>query len=448
MFLTTDNRSLAEKLAALPEDERKTVFADISDDELAALEYDWKFWARPNQLAPEGDWRIWMLIMGRGAGKTKAGSEWVREAAKKYKRIHLVGPTAGDVRDTMVEGPSGILAVHPKWERPLYEPSKRRITWPNGAVAHTFSAEEPERLRGPQCQAFWADELAAWSYLTDTWNMLMLGFRLPPDPRGVVTTTPKPLPLVRQLLEDDTVKVTRGSTFENIGNLADAFIRQVVRQYEGTRLGRQELYGEVLEDIEGALWSQGMLDATRVKERPDELQRIVVAVDPGATDDEHGAETGIIVAGIKMIDGELHGFVLEDCTLRGSPAEWGRTAVNAYKRHKADRIVGEVNNGGDMVEHTIKTVDPHVSFKKVSASRGKQTRAEPVAALSEQGRLHLVGSFPLLEDQLCSWVPGMKSPDRLDAMVWVISELMLGATPVTAINMDLGAFRRPSPWRI
>ena len=361
----------------------------------------WRDIARPSQIAPPGEWWLWLILAGRGFGKTRTGAEWVHENIDRYGRWHFVAPTAADARDTMVEGESGILATAPKGARPIYEPSKRKLTWPNGATASLFSADEPERLRGPQCEAFWADELAAWRYMQEAWDQLMFGFRLGSDPRGVATTTPKPLKLIRELLERDGVEVTRGTTYENLDNLAPAFAQQIISKYEGTRLGRQELNAEILEDIEGALWSRAMIDDSRVPHAPP-LSRVVVAVDPAVTANADSDETGIVVAGVGD-DGE--GYILEDLSALMSPNDWAKKAVNAYRSQQADRIVGEVNNGGDLVEVNIRTVDKSASYKAVRASRGKRSRAEPVAALFEQGRVHMVGAFPQLEDQMCGWVP-------------------------------------------
>lgn len=322
----------------------------------------------------------------------------------------------------MIEGESGLLAICPPWNMPKYEPSKRRVTWPNGAIATSYSADEPDRLRGPQHDAAWCDELAAWRY-AEAWDNLQLGLRLGDDPRAVVTTTPKRVKLYRDLLAKPTTVVTRGTTYENIQNLAAAFAEQIITQYEGTRLGRQEIYADLLEDSEGALWSRAKLEELRVREAP-QFVRVVVAIDPAITSGEESNETGIIVAGLGY---NGHGYIIEDQTCRTSPDGWGRRAVDAYHRHQADRIVAEVNQGGDMVEHVIRTVDATVSYRKVHATRGKYTRAEPIAALYEQGRVHHVGYFAHLEDQMCSWEPGDESPDRLDAAVWALTELMLGS---------------------
>lgn len=413
--------------------------------ERAAAEHCWPLWARPNQLPPPGDWRTWLLLAGRGFGKTRTGAEWVRSEVQHNgaRRFALVAPTAADVRDVMVEGESGILATAPPWFRPKYEPSKRRLTWPNGAQATTFSADEPERFRGPQYDRVWGDETGAWRY-PEAFDQLMLGLRLRDahggPPRCLVTTTPRPTPLIRRLIVDPTTHLTRGSTFDNRAHLAAAYLDQIVRRYEGTRLGRQELYAEVLDDTPGALWKRDSIDARRVQRAP-ELRRAVVAIDPAVTSGQGSDETGIVVAGLG-VDG--HGYVLADLSQKASPDAWARAACKAYADHDADRIVAEVNNGGDLVETVLRTVDPRAAYRAVHASRGKQTRAEPIAALYEQGRVHHVGSLPYLEDQLCTWDPSAdsKSPDRLDALVWALSELMLSAAAPTFSKTSQDRFAR------
>ena len=341
----------------------------------------------------------------------------------------MVAPTAADARDVMIEGESGILAISPEWERPNYEPSKRRLTWPNGAIATAYSADEPERLRGPQHDSAWCDEVASWRY-PEAWDMLMFGLRLGDDPRVVVTTTPKPVKIIRELIADPTTAITRGSTYENRPNLAPPFFEQIIRKYEGTRLGRQELNAEILDDVPGALWTRARIEETRwpVHRNVPELTRIVVAIDPAVTSGDEADETGIIVAGIDAND---HGYVLADQSGRYPPTEWARIAIALYHQHKADRIVAEVNNGGDMVEATIRMIDANVAYTAVHASRGKVVRAEPVAALYEQRRIHHVGAFPTLEDQQCGFTTDFDrkaagfSPDRVDALVWAFSDLMV-----------------------
>lgn len=421
--------------------------AGLTDHDALALVHDWRVWARDEQLAPPGGWFAWLVLAGRGFGKTRTGAEWVLERVRAgAKRIALVAPTAADARDTMVEGESGILArAHPS-ERPLYEPSKRRLTFPGGAVATCFAAEKPDRLRGPQHDTAWCDELCAWKYPQSTWDMLVFGMRLG-DPRICVTTTPRPIPTLKDILRDPATAITRGSTYDNASNLARRFLDRLKRKHEGTRLGRQELFAELLEDTPGALWTLATFERNRVVAAPD-LSRLVVAVDPQASappdedagDDTAppGAETGIVAAGV---DARGEGYVLADRSGRLSPAEWGERAVLLHDELRADAIVGEVNNGGAMVEHVIvaaaeklyrekKRPTPRVVFRSVTASRGKETRAEPIAALDEQGRIHHVGVLSALEDQCSTWVPGGRSPDRLDARVWALSVLMLEEAPI------------------
>lgn len=427
-----ETNSLAASLASLPGEQRAKEIARLSEDQAKELLWDWRFWARPNQIAPRGDWRTWLLLAGRGFGKTRCGAEWVREQVEsgRCRRIALVAPTAADARDVMVEGESGILACSPPWNRPLYEPSKRRLTWPCGALATTYSADEPDRLRGPQHDGAWADELAAWKY-PEAWDMLMFGLRLGDDPRVVATTTPKPVRAIRELLKAPTTYAARGATYDNRENLAPAFLEQIVAKYQGTRLGRQELSGELLDDVPGALWTRVMVDAAFTDRVPD-MRRIVVAIDPAVTSGEDSDDTGIVVVG-KGAD--KRAYVLADRTCRLSPDGWAKRAVAAYEEFGADRIVAETNNGGDLVERVVRTVSPHVSYQKVHASRGKRVRAEPVAALYEQGRVSHVGGFADLEDQMCSFVPeGMDgSPDRVDALVWALTDLMLDPSATIAL---------------
>lgn len=387
--------------------------------------YRWRLHARPDQLVPDGDWLVWLILAGRGWGKTRTGAETVRSWVQDAPLVNLIGATADDARDIMIEGESGILAVCPRAERPRYIKSARKLEWPNGAQSLVFTADEPDRLRGKQHMAIWADEMASWRY-PESWNQALLGLRLGDHPRAVVTTTPRPTPLLKALMRSPTTVVSRGSTFDNRHNLAPSFFEQIIAQYEGTRLGRQEVYAEILDDNPGALWKREQLDASRVSRMP-ELARVVVAIDPAVTSTDGSDETGIVVAG-KGVDGDL--YVLDDVSMKGSPMQWATTAIAAYSRHKGDRIVGEVNNGGDMIEATLRTVDKAVPYRAVHATRGKQLRAEPVAALYEQGRAHHVGYFSTLEDQLCQWEPSAGwSPDRLDALVWAATELMQrGAT--------------------
>lgn len=414
-----------------PEKRRKFIAA-LKPDEYAAINWFYVFYARDKQLPPPGDWFCWLIRSGRGFGKTRTGAEWVIEQVRNgCKRIALVGQTKADVRDTMVEvEESSILKIAPPEWMPDYQPSKRRLTWANGAVATIYSGDEPDQLRGPQHEKAWVDELAKFKYPGDTWDNLEFGLRLGENPQVCCTTTPRPIPIIKALVADpDTVDV-KGSTYENIENLSPMFIKRVVKKYENTRLGKQELYGLILDDDPRALWNRDMLESTRVNEYPD-LHSIVVGVDPHATT----GQTGIIVGGVANVDNEAHFYVLDDQTPPEGvkPSVWASAAVAAYNRNHADRIIGEINNGGDMVENTIRTVDGgrHVPYKTVRATRGKHVRAQPVSSLWEQGRAHMVGYFADLEDQLCSWVPGDVSPDRLDAMVWAATELVVGTLPAT-----------------
>lgn len=402
------------------------IINSLSDEEIEVLMYDWVIWARDNQLDPglSDEKNIWLILAGRGWGKTRTGAEYVRQLVQEgYKRIALIAPTPADARDVMIEGESGLLSVCPEWEMPVYEPSKRRLTFPNGAIATVYSGYKPDQLRGPQHDAFWADELAAWQYLQETWDMLMFGLRLG-NPRGIITTTPRPLPLIKELIKSKNVIVTRGSTYENRENLADAFFNAIIGKYEGTRLGRQELNAEILDDNPNALWNRKNIEANRVTKAPD-LKRIVIGVDPNASNTEKSDEIGIIAAGI---DNDGIGYILEDLSMLGSPKEWGTTAITGYYKYKADRIVAEINQGGNMVEFVLRSIDKNIPYKGVHASKGKYTRAEPISALYEQNKVKHVGTFPKLEDEMCEWEPGMDSPNRMDALVWALTELMLKDT--------------------
>jgi len=410
---------------------------------------DWTVHARPEQLPPAGAWNIWLILSGRGWGKTRTGSEWVKSliVSGQARRVALVGATAADVRDVMIEGQSGLLSVCADWDRPNYEPSKRRITFKNGAVATAYSAEEADRLRGPQHDAAWCDELAAWSNVQATWDQLQFGLRLGKKPRCCVTSTPRPIKLLKELIARPDVHVTKGKTADNSSNLAETFLTAIVSRYAGTRLGRQELDGDVLDDVPGALWSRDLLEACRIPRGTEPaMRRIVVAIDPAVSVSETSDATGIVVCGLG-VDG--HGYVLEDLSGKYSPTQWSRRAIDAYKLHKADRIVAEANQGGAMVESTLRAVDRDVPVRLVHASRGKITRAEPISALFEQHRCHMAGCFPELEDQLCSFEPGtMDSPDVLDAAVWALTDLMVGyqAAPIKIVAPIYIGTRRHNPF--
>lgn len=430
----------ANSLRSLPAARRKAFLESLTDIEAAHLRYDWRFWARPSQLPPKGRWTYWLVLAGRGFGKTRAGAEWVRGLCEGEhpKRIALIAPTLHDARAVMVEGDSGLLAVCPPWAMPKWEPSKRLLTWPNGSTATIFGAEEPERLRGPQHHAVWCDELCAWKQADATFDMMQFGLRLGQKPQAMITTTPRPMPLLKRLIENRRTRITRGTTFDNMKNLAPGFARDVIARYKGTRLGRQELNAELLEDTPGALWSRGMLEASRIDHMPD-LARIVVAIDPPASAGETADECGLVAAGISHTG---QAVVLADESIQGlSPKGWADRAIGLYHRLKADRIVAEVNMGGAMVETILREIDSTVAYRPVHATRGKMARAEPVAALYEQGRVAHLGSFPHLEDQMCNFTgavtrPGgglrqspNQSPDRLDALVWALTDLMLGIKP-------------------
>jgi len=414
----------------------------LSEEALMALPWLFEFWALPHQLPPEGAWRTWVIMGGRGAGKTRAGAEWVRaqvEGARPMdpgtaKRVALVGETVDQVREVMIFGDSGILACSPPDRRPDWEAGRRRLVWPNGAVAQVFSAHEPDSLRGPQFDAAWVDELAKWKKGTEAWDMLQFALRLGDRPRQVVTTTPQNVGVLKAVLRNPSTVVTHAPTEANRAYLAASFLAEVRARYEGSRLARQELDGVLLEDAEGALWTTAMLERCRA-DRPARLDRIVVAVDPPVSGHGSSDECGIVVVGAQT-EGpaqDWRAWVLEDATVTGvSPTEWAEAAVAAARRHGADRVVAEVNQGGDLVATILRQVDPMLPYRAVRAAKGKAARAEPVAALYEQGRIHHAGGARLgpLEDQMCRMTlrgyDGKGSPDRVDALVWAVHELMIG----------------------
>ena len=362
--------------------------------------------ARIEQVEPEGEWAVWLLMAGRGFGKTRAGAEWVRERVSRGEsgRVALVAPTPDDVRNVMVEGVSGLLRVSPPWNRPVYEPSKRKLTWPNGATAFGFSSYEPDRLRGPQFDTAWCDELASWKNARETWDNLQFGLRLGESPRCAVTTTPKPISLLRELKDREDVMVTRGSTYENRANLASEYIEHIRRRYEGTRTGRQEIYAELLDESESALWKRDWIEAARVREAP-ELSRVVVAVDPAVSSRSSSSETGIVVAGA---DEDGHAYVLEDASGQMSPDGWARRAIGMLDRYGADRIIGESNNGGDLVEHTVRTAyeDRMVPYRSVHASRGSTRGRSRCRLCMSRGRCITSGDWTRWRIRCVSGRPG------------------------------------------
>lgn len=488
------NKSYAEILAELPEDQLAEVASQLTVDEQLYLAHSWDVHGRPTQQPPYtcedqacgclGDWTLWLILSGRSWGKSRTGSEWVHEVAWNYPgcRIGVIAPTAGDARRVMIEGESGILATAKPWNPCRYWPARLEITFANGTKCGVFSADEAERLRGPQHHFVWADELAAWKKAEDVWFMMKLGLRLPKkpgwpkySPRVVVTTTPKPTDIVRRLAgarpfkKDRRTHVTLGSTYENRPNLAPEYFESVIKDLEGTRLGRQELLGVILDDVPGALWKSEMIEPYRIvaEQLPTNMKRIVVAVDPAAGGDN---ATGIVVCASGPVPGSgetevvedhvataaalrknqrLHGYVIADHSVKGSPDQWARAAVRAYHDYGANHIVAESNQGGEMVRYTINTVDASVPVKLVHATRNKQTRAEPIVALFEQGRIHLVDKLPKLEDELLTWDPEIspKSPDRLDAMVWGLTDL-LGRGRLQSLGAPQIIGKRVNPWAI
>lgn len=426
-------KGLAALLAEMPDDDRRTALASLPPADLAALEYAWPVWARADQLAPSGDWRTWLLLGGRGSGKTRSASEWVRGEVESGRRrsIGIIGPTADTLRRDVVQGGSGLLDIAPPWCRPVHEPSQRRVVWPDGAVAHLLSSEEPDRIRGVNLDGFYGDELTSWANAQACWDNLQMALRIAgpkgDTPAGVVSTTPKRHALLRAVLADPATMVTRSRTFDNSANLDPSTLAYLQRRYGSTTLGRQELEAELLDEVDGALWTRAMLDECRTMTLPD-MRRIVVAVDPAGGASRTSDETGIIAAGVGT-DGR--GYVLADASGRYSPDGWARAAAGLYRSLNADRIVAESNFGGQMVEATIRAVDRNLPVRMVHASRGKVVRAEPIVALYEQRRVSHVGTLPGLEDQLCGWDPTISgpSPDRLDALVWALTDLMGGPEP-------------------
>jgi phage terminase large subunit-like protein len=436
--------SIAERISRLPKAKRHSLMSNFSDEECELLLYDWWFWGRKNQFQPAGHWYCWLVLAGRGFGKTRMGVEWIKTCVEgdsplsspknSPQHIALIGQTQADGRDVIIEGESGFLANCRPGFRPKFEVSKRRLVWPNGIIAHLYSADEPDQLRGPQHHLAWGDELAKWKNGEECWSNLLFGLRLGKYPRVMVTTTPRPIQLLQKIIADPKTFITKGSTFDNSSNLSPVFIQQITRLYEGTRLGKQELDGELLEDVVGALWSHDLIDSGRCSE-PENLVRIVVAVDPPVSHKKTSDACGIIVAGM---DVNGHVYILADRSQKGlSPLGWAREALKAYRDYSADRLVAEVNNGGDLVEAVLRQIDDTVSYKAVHATRGKILRAEPVAALYERRLVHHTSPMKALEREMCHFTgaSGESSPDRLDAMVWAVTDLAINPTSSPRIRM-------------
>ncbi|WP_282095651.1 DNA-packaging protein [Epibacterium ulvae] len=411
----------------------------LDDDQLQALPYCFDIWALSHQIPPAGEWRAWVILGGRGAGKTRAGSEWVRQqvegarpfAPGRARRVALLGETYDQVRDVMIEGDSGLLACAPPDRRPIWKASARKLIWPNGAEAQAFSAQDPEALRGPQFDAAWADELAKWKKGQEAWDMLQFALRLGDTPRVCVTTTPRVSPLLKDLLASPTTVQTHAPTMANRANLAPSFLAEVKARYGGTRLGQQELMGQMLSEVDGAMWSTAQLSDFYCTDPP-QLDRVVVAVDPAVTAKGTSDACGILVVGANTSGPveDWRAYVLADYTTQAAgPLEWATAAVAAHARHNADRLVAEVNQGGALIETLLRQVDPHVPFRARYAAKGKSARAEPVAALYEQGKVRHLPGLTALEEQMCQMTPqgyqGTGSPDRLDALVWALTELMI-----------------------
>lgn len=415
-------------LASLSEQERQEWLAKLSTEQLAALRYNWEFWARPEQLEPDGEWSTWLAQAGRGFGKTEMGAQWIRKRVNGgAKMIALVAETQKDLEEVMIPR---IIKVSPPNEAPDVRYKPVRLRWPTGAIAYGYNGTEPDQLRGPEFDTAWVDELAKYKKARETWDMLQFTMRKG-NPRTLVTTTPRPIPIIKDIRAMSSTVITGGKTMDNSDNLAPKFIEDIVNKYGGTRLGRQELEGEIVDDVPGALWTRDMLDRLRIDKAP-EMARVVIGVDPSGTggDSDDGDPVGIVAAG-RGVDGR--GYLLGDFTCKLSPDAWARRAVTAYYTFEADRLVAERNFGGAMVQALIKTADAAVAYKEVTASRGKVARAEPVAALFEQGRCSIVGSMPELEDEMVLMTThgfeGEGSPNRVDAAVWALTEVMLGHQP-------------------
>ena len=449
-----DVKSLTELLGSASEAETEAFLKSLSDETLLALPYLFEFWALPHQIEPKGDWATWVVLGGRGAGKTRAGAEWVRSKVEggepsdpgAYKRVALIGETLDQVREVMVFGDSGIIASSPPDRKPEWHSARRALVWPNGAEAWAMSASSPENLRGPQFDCVWADELGKWKKVRETWDMLQFALRLGDDPKALVTTTPRNIGVLKEILDADNTDVSHAATDVNRANLAPSFLKKVYTDYGGSRLGQQELDGKMIEEVEGALWPLGLIDGLRQASFP-ELDRIIVAVDPPASGKPTADACGIVVAGLETCGGgpeDWTAWVLADESIRGaSPATWAKVVADAAKAWQADRVVAEINQGGDMVEAVLRQQAPLLSYRGVHATRGKIVRAEPVAALYEQGRVKHLKGLQDLESQMGEMTlmgfEGKGSPDRVDALVWALTDLMID---------PVAKFKRPQVRRL
>ncbi len=415
----------------MPKIQRQKFLNSLDHEQIKFLKTYWPFWARNDQMPPKNEWFIWLILGGRGAGKTRAGAEWIRANVEgktplqkgRCQNIALIGETILAVREVMIEGPSGLKAIAPKETRPEYIANRQLLIWPNGAKAHVFSAERPDNLRGPQFDIAWCDEIAKWRHAQECWDMLQFGLRLGEKPQQVVTTTPKPTTLIKKLMNDQGCTISKASSHANKAHLAPGFVEELLKRYEGTLLGKQEINAELIENVPGALWNLDIISRNRLQKAP-ELTRIVVAIDPPMGSGAQADACGICVAGI---DDKGQAYILEDASVQGlTPAKWAEKAANTYHKYQADRLVAEINQGGELVKEVILRNHPNIAYTPVRASRGKILRAEPVAALYERNLIHHVGIHEKLEQQLCNYDGcGQKSPDRLDALVWAVTDLML-----------------------
>jgi phage terminase large subunit-like protein len=445
------SQSVCDQIASLDQDKRNRWLQSLPQRLAVEISRNpWWFMGRPEQQEPEGDWLIWLILAGRGWGKTRTGAEWLASEILAQPlspdgsptEWAIIAETFGDTRVMCVEGPSGLLRVLEKrglvnGEDFTYNKSSWQIRFKEGQKVHMFGADNPDAGRGYNLSGVWADEIAKWRYSYESWNEgIAPALRIGKQPRAVITTTPKPIKILRDWVSrnDGSVFVTRGSTFDNARNLSRAALTELKARYAGTRTGRQELYGELLEDTEGALFTRKLIDEARIETAP-QMFRVATAIDPAVTSGDESDETGIITAGVNMVKGLTHFYIMGDDSLKQTPDAWGKKAIEAFRTHKADLIVAETNNGGDMIPHLILGIDPSVPVKKVHASKGKKARAEPISSLYEQGRVHHIGYFPALEDQMVTWTPDSgNSPDRLDALVWALTELNTGGRALLSLS--------------